>query len=271
MTGWTVRWWPMLFFLAGALWGCTPKLEPLSPIAGSQLDRAQVLLHYFLNQQRETALDADVRLHWDMPGRKGGLDGILQLQAPGNIRLTVLDPLGRQEFILVIDTNHFTMVDNRQGKGYVGEMDTEKRYEYLPAILKGDELFALLGGFLPSGSCTLNSVESIGKTREKQDTWYQFNRIDRTGTVRFTLEDSGSMMKRCLFVDGHNETPVTVRYEGVAPSENGEVLWPKKVTISGSSLHGEYQLSIVKILSLKPLPSSAFSLKIPPGYTVTRY
>ena len=147
-----------LLFLSGCA-GKQPKTLPLSSDRGTG---GWALWSDFVARKRPSALDADIRLGWDVLGSKGGVSATVQVQHPALVRFSANDPLGRALILAVADATFFTMVDNRISHVYRGRTDSKFWHSYVPESITPEDLFYFLGGFLPDGEAT------AGRTKQDE-------------------------------------------------------------------------------------------------------
>lgn len=256
----------MLAVCSFLFWGCSAKVLPLQPLPDDQEVAAERVLLRYLEQPPPEALDADVHLSWDIFGSKGNIDGVLQLQRPASIRLTVLDPLGRALLIIVADDQTFTMVDSRTGRAYKGEVASKTWHQYVPALIEPEDLFYLLGGFVSGVEKRL--FTGSGRAENSQEVWYVLSDTLRASEQRLLLDQSGGYLKRRLLLDSESRPAIDILYSDYLPVASGTGQWPGQVIITGESIRGEFRLEVQQVASVAPLPTSTFDLSIPRHFIV---
>ena len=256
----------MLAVCSLLFWGCSAKVLPLQPLPADQGVAAEKVLRRYLGQSAPEALDADVHLSWDIFGSKGNIDGVLQIQRPASIRLTMLDPLGRALLIIVVDDKTFTMVDSRTGRAYQGGVASKTWHQYVPALIEPEDLFYLLGGFVSGAEKCL--FAGSGRAENSQAVWYIFNNASKAGTQRLLLDQRGGYLKRRLLLDSESRPAVDILYSDYLSLAPGTGQWPGQVAITGESIRGEFRLEVEQIASVAPLPTGTFDLSIPRHFSV---
>lgn len=256
----------MMAVCAFLFWGCSTKVLPLQPLLDDQEVAAERVLHRYLEQPLPEALDADVHLSWDIFGSKGSIDGVLQLQRPASLRLTVLDPLGRALLIIVADDKTFTMIDSRTGRAFQGEVASKTWHRYVPALIEAEDLFYLLGGFVSGAENRL--FTGSGRAENNEEIWYVFSDTSGAKEQRLLLDRSGGYLKRRLLIDSERRPAIDILYSDYLPVASGAGQWPGRVAITGESFRGQFRLEVQQLMSVSPLPSGTFDLSIPRHFTV---
>ena len=256
----------MLVVCSFLFWGCSAKVLPLQPLPDDQGSAAERVLFKYLEQVPPEALDADVHLSWDILGSKGNIDGILQLQRPASLRLTVLDPLGRALLIIVANNKTFTMIDSRTGSAYKGEVASKTWHKYVPALIEPEDLFYLLGGFVSGAEERL--FTGSGRAENSKEVWYAFTDLSGTREQRLLLDQSNGNLKRRLLLDGESRPAIDILYSDYSPVASGAEQWPGQIAITGESVRGDFRLQVQQVASVAPLPSGTFDLHIPRHFTV---
>jgi len=248
-----------LLLLAGCA-GKQPKTLPLSP---AEAQEAATLWSGFVALRRPPALDADIRLGWDVLGSKGGVSATLQVQQPALLRFAATDPLGRALILAVADATSFTMVDNRIGHVYQGAIPSKFWQAYVPPSVAPEDLLPFLGGFLP---------EEVGHAEPAQDEkdkgfWYQWR--DKRAMRHHVLLDrrSGEMQQRLLF-DAQGDLLLAVHYTDYRKDAKSGFVWPGHLRISGTAVTGTLSLQVEQIYSHAPRKAASFRLTPPPHFTV---
>lgn len=249
-----------LFFMCG----CAAKLPRLEAPSVQQQEAAEIMLQRYLERPRIAALDADIRIHWDMPASSGGVDGLLQVQKEGLLRLTIVDPLGRSLYILVSNGRTFTLVDNQEGKGYQGAVEAEFLESYIPAHIISGDLFSLLGGLMPGEREQVDEVGIDGKNI----IWYAF-RAGRN-EHRILLEGAAPVMRRHVIEDNRQGENTSIAYSDYFPVDPAGSLWPRLITLTGNSIYGTLQLEIKDVVSVLPGDAANFQIAIPPHFSRER-
>ncbi len=258
----------LLLCLLLLLAGCGGRFTALIPLPDSAKDAAEQQLRDFMAQPLPPAVDADVRLHWDVLGYDGSVDGMLQIQPPAYLRLTIVDPLGRPLFILASDGARYTVIDSRAGKAYTGAAGKGMWQRYIPGSLDPAEVFAVLGGRIPEAR---RRLQSIGE-RDNQR-WYVFRDQQGDNTVYYQLDETGTTMVEQVMITEIGEAGIQVTYNGYKRwSKNTEkpFLWPEKLTMQGVLVQGDFDIEFKEIVATSQLAPSRFQLTIPDHYQVIK-
>ena len=249
-----------------ALAGCAgkqPKTVPLDPALEQE---AKTLWAGFISAKRPQALDADVRLQWDVLGSKGGVGASLLVQRPDLVRVMANDPLGRALILAVADASVFTMVDNRSGQVYKGSIHSRFWRSYVPAAVRPEDLLPLLGGFLAEGEGdgAAPSLDAAGR-----GIWYQWR--DERKQEHYVLLDkeSGAMLQH-LLLDGRRDQRLVLHYADYRKEGGGDFSWPTRLRITGQAITGALSVQVERIFSYAPQEAAAFRLAPPPHFIVER-
>lgn len=257
-------WFVVAFCCLAFLSGCAGKQPKTVALSGSEEQTAALLWTRFLNTKRPAALDADIRLGWDIIGSKGGLDASLQIQQPAHLRFAANDPLGRAFMIVVADATSFTMADNREGHVSQGTIHSRFWRSYVPPSLRIEDLFPLLGGFL-SGEAGRNATAS--RDKQSQGFWYYWKDARHLRHYVLLNQVDGTMRQHVL-IDVHGDSVLDVQYADYRQDARGEYIWPWRLRISGAAITGVLSLHLSQLYSHDPKEKVAFRLAIPPHFTV---
>jgi len=260
-----------LFFLAAlgcALLissGCAPKLPKFVPLNPGEQREAAALLAAFVQRERPSALDADLRLQWDILGSKGGVGGILQLQQPAFLRFSATDPLGRPFLTAVSNGSTFTMVDNRTGRVYRGKTDSEFWRSHVPEAVLPEDFLPFLGGFF-AASVNMATFQSSG-VPDQSGFWYVWQ--DSRAVTHYVLIDrQESTVRRHLLVESGRDVIIDVTYSDYKGIGGEGFAWPWQVRITGRAVTGTLTLRTETIYSHDQLPHTAFHLAPPPHFFI---
>jgi len=259
---WVALWLPVVCCLVLA--GCAskqPKTLPLDP-AGAQA--AAALWSGFVNNKRPPALDADVRLGWDVLGSKGGMSASLQVQSPALLHFAANDPLGRALILAVADAATFTMVDNRIGHVYRGTIPSKFWQSYVPAPVAPEDLLSLLGGFLPEGE---GRQAEPAQDEAGQGFWYRW-RDARALRHHVLLDRQRGTMQQHLLFDGQGDLLLALHYADYRKDAGSGFTWPGDLRITGTAVTGTLTLRVEQIYSHVPQKAASFRLTPPPHFTV---
>lgn len=252
-----------LLFLV-VLSGCATKLPKTTPLASDRQQEAGNLFIAFLQVPQPIALDADIRLGWDILGSKGGVDALLQLQKPAFLRFSATDPLGRSLFIAVSDGAAFTMVDSRIGRIYQGKTDSKFWRSYVPESVLAEDLFFFLSGSLPKVELhTIKTAQDV----ENDGFWYVWKDV-RSMTHHVLLDSGGRRMLRHLFLDPQGDLVLDINYSAYLVAPNSGFNWPRHLQISGKAITGTLTVQVNNIYSHAQQAAALFRLTLPPHFTV---
>jgi len=244
--------------------GCAGKQPKTLPLAPAEEQEAAALWSGFVAGKRPSALDADIRLNWDVLGSKGGVSATLQVQRPALLRFAANDPLGRSLLLAVADATTFILVDNRIGHVYQGPIHAKFWQSYVPAAVAPEDLLPLLGGFLPEGEAL---QATPAQDAASQGFWYQWP--DMRAVRHHVLLDRGSgTMQQHLLVDAQGRTMLELHYAGYRKDAKSGFVWPARVQISGKAVNGTLTLQVEQIYSHTPQKAAAFRLAPPSHFTV---
>ncbi|MBV5317481.1 MAG: hypothetical protein JZU50_06705 [Desulfobulbaceae bacterium] len=255
-----LAWLAFLLMLSG----CATKLPKTTPLHSDQQQEAEDLLSSFLQRQQPVALDADIRIGWDVLGSKGAIDAILQLQRPAFLRFSATDPLGRALFIAVSDGVTFTMVDSRIGRIYQGKTDSKFWHTHVPEALVAEDFFFFLSGSLLQGD---KQLVSTAQNAEQTGYWYVW-KDGRAMVHHVLLERQSREMIQHLLFDPQGDLALEVTYSAYSGVRETGYNWPRRLQITGKAITGTLTVQIEKIHSHQQLAAAAFHLTPPPHYTV---
>lgn len=243
--------------------GCAGKQPKTLPLGLAEEQEARALWSGFLAKKHPQALDADIRLGWDVLGSKGAMAATVLVQQPAHLRFAANDPLGRPLILVVADATSFTMVDNRSGHVTRGKIGSQFWRSYVPEAVDPEELLAFLGGFLQDNALQAQA----GQDEEHRGFWYQWH--DRRALRHAVLldRDSGTMGRRLLF-DAKGEPILELHYADYKQDAASGFVWPGQVRISGKAVTGSLTFQIEKIYSHSPQGAAAFRLSPPPHFPV---
>ena len=258
--------WPLAWLLCWLLLlaGCAPKQPKILPLAPAEHQEAASLWTSFAATGRPTALDADVRLGWDLLGSKGTVQASVQVQRPGLLRFAANDPLGRAVVLAVADTTSFTMIDNRIGHAYQGTIPSSFWQNYVPATVAVEDLLPLLGGFLADdqGQDAWPSLDEA-----KEGYWYRWRDL-RAVDHHVLLDRQSGTMRRHLLFDTKGTLQVALDYDDYRREDRDGFDWPRLVSITGKAITGTLTVRIEQIYSHSPQAAVSFQLTPPPHFTV---
>jgi hypothetical protein len=249
-----------LLFLSGCA-GKQPKTRPLSSIEEQE---AGLLWSDFVARKRPSALDADIRLGWDVLGSKGGVSATIQVQHPALVRFAANDPLGRSLILAVADATFFTMVDNRISHVYRGRTNSKFWHSYVPGSITPDDLLYFLGGFLPHGE---GQQAEPTQDEGSKGFWYHW-RDKRAMSHHVLLDRRSGEMQRHLLLDSQGDAVLELHYADYRKDVKSGFFWPEHLRITGAAVTGTLTVHIEKIYSHTPQGAAAFHLAPPPHFTV---
>ena len=92
---------------------------------------------------------------------------MLQVQNSGQLRYSIVDPLGRQLLILVSDAENFTLINNQKGKAYVGRTNSSFLQKYIPPYLYSEDYLSWLTGRLPARGLEISDIREDKQSPQK--------------------------------------------------------------------------------------------------------
>ena len=240
--------------------GCARKYPATFPLDTLQQRNARSFLQKIRHRARVQDLDADVAVSWEGYGRKYHFNATLQATGTGRFRLSGLDPFGRPLFILVTDGTTFTLVDNRQGRGYVGPVDSTFLHKYIPPGVQLSTCFSLLTAQFPDAE-----VQEIRLAQDKKNYWFIFTGRDGAQRRIEVILQTGLPVRQVL-VNAEGDIILDVRYEDyqlrTAP------LLPSRLRMEGGSMPGSLKITLNKVYREKLLPETIFTLAVPVHFRV---
>ncbi|WP_028318503.1 hypothetical protein [Desulfobulbus elongatus] len=256
----------LILWCVAILAGCAGKQPKTLPLSPAEEREAGTLWADFLAGTRPQALDADVRLLWDVPGSKGAVSATLLVQRPALLRVAASDPLGRTLILAVADASAFTMIDNRAGHVYQGTIHSRFWRSYVPAAVAPEDLLPLLGGFLAEGE-----GEAAAPTRDEagRGFWYQWRDGRRQGHYVLLDRESGTMAQHLLF-DARGDQVLALEYAEYRKEGGSGRAWPVRLRITGEAVTGTLTVQVEQIFSHSPQEEAAFRVESPPHFTVER-
>ena len=244
--------------------GCAGKIPVTRPLVGAQQVQAGMLLEKLQHRGKTDSLDADIAVSWSGYGGKQSFSGTLQAVRTGQYRLSILDPLGRPVFLLTVNKNFFTFVDNRQARGYTGPVDSSFLHQYIPAAVSPAVLYSLLTAQVPDISL-VNVTGGQGNNRSHY--WFAFP----CGSVLHRLvevdEVSGQLVRQVI--RDKKTTLLEVIYKGFQ-GETGQLSLPVRLLINSKNLPGSVELVMKKVFPNKIFPDSLFTIAVPKYYQMSR-
>jgi hypothetical protein len=244
--------------------GCATKLPQTTPLSPGQQQEAEYFLISFFQSPRPTAVDADVRLGWDVFGSKGSVDASLQLQQPAFLRFSATDPLGRSLLLAVSDGASFTLVDNRIGRIYQGKTDSKFWRSYIPQAILAEDLFYFLGGLLPNVE-----MKAIGAAQDPERTGFWYVWTDgRSLTHHVLLDRRSKEMTRHLLFDPRGDLILEMTYSAYSGSGDSGFNWPRHLQMTGSAITGALTVQVNTVYAHGPLAPATFHLEPPAHFTV---
>lgn len=247
-----------------SLAGCGGKLPATVALTGVEAQEGAALLERVRGRDCSDVLDTDLSLEWQGYGQRRIIKATLQATRDGRFRFSGLDPLGRPFFILVTDGHRFTLVDNTQGRGYIGSVDSQFLRQYIPAGLKTSWLFFLLTAQLPGKEV---SVTRFARLAEKKTYWYVFT-LDNRVTREAELDPLTGLLGRQLLLGDGSRIILDARYEAYPPQTEGCV-FPLRLRVEGEDLSGSLEITFTRFYRGVKLPETIFTLQIPDHFTVT--
>jgi hypothetical protein len=248
--------------------GCAGTLPQTRPIPEDETREAMRVWTTYIRREQPAALDADLRLRWDVLGSAGAIDTVLQMKQPAWLRLAVNDPLGRSLVLVVSDGRTFTYVDNRQGVVYRGGTDSAFWRRHVPDTIQATDLFLYLGGRIDPKQVhwVRPSLDVDG-----QGYWYVW-RDKRAVDHHLLLDRRTGAIQRHLLVDRFEKALLDLHYSGVvgvAAADSGRdttFSWPQLLKISGEAISGTVEVDVQKIYGFTLRGANPFRLSLPPHF-----
>ncbi len=256
-----------ILLLAGSavLSSCAPKLPRMVAVSGVELERVQERLNSFLEQSCVQAVDADVRVQWQVYGQQETWPAVLQAMTGGFMRLSVLDPLGRPLLLLAVNgtDKNFVLADNSKAVGYKGELNSPSVQDYLPESIAGSDLF-----FWLSGQVSRDGMRVVSMRRDAVEPvfWYELGYPGNGQHHLIGLNERRQLSKH-LIVDENDTIVIAAGYSGYTATTM-DCDWPGKVEMSGKSLPADLTLEFSRVYSFQPLEKKRFQLELPAHFTV---
>lgn len=249
--------------------GCARHVPQYHPLAGERRIQAEELFARIQKRPKINSFDGDVTVTWSGYGRKFHFAGELQAVGTGRFRLSGLDPLGRPIFLLVIHDTSFTFIDNRQGSGYTGPVDSDFLHRYIPAGVTPATLFSLLTAQLPD-----TGIDTVLFGRDDREGRYWVTFPSARNFKRMAEVDSVSgRVFRQMIVDASEKPIIDIHYDGYPVSSGSttqkkSIFLPAHLHIEGGSIPGFIAMSIDTLYTDNDVPDSLFTLAIPKYFTI---
>ena len=248
--------------------GCVGKLPRTVSLPVEEQQQAMERWVQLQRARQPVAVDGDFRLRWDVMGSKGGIDAVLQMQKPTQLRFSANDPLGRPLILAVSDGSHFTFVDNRAGQVYQGSTTAKFWKRYVPEAVQPSDLFYYLGGLIDG-----QQAASVQPARDEsgQGIWYSW-RDNHSLQHHVLLDAQGNRLERHLLFDRRGEEILDVRYSGAVRKTGAEagnaLMWPEKIELRGEAVSGTVEVQTQKIYDFAVRGAAIFQLTPPPAFSV---
>ncbi len=244
---------------------CATRLPPATPLTGRDEQPGREVLARFLAASCPGGLDADVTLAWQGYGNHRQVAAVLQAQTPGLVRLSVNDPLGRPLLLLVTDGRRFTLVDVPREQATVGPVDSSFWHQYMPAAVRGRDLFAWLTGRLPAGPVR---VCSVLRSTENSDYWFVLDYDDGL-RHRVRIDPERLLLRDHLLLDTRDRVVLDVMYT-YGQDRAGKCPLPASLEASGRDLSGTFSLAVDRVYSRKPVAATLFRLQLPSHFSIEK-
>ncbi len=258
---------PVFFVLVLILSGCAGKLPTTVDLTGAQEQEALILLQKIRQGNCPDTLDADLSLNWQGYGQRRVINATLQATRNGAFRLSGLDPLGRPFFILVTDGRRFTLVDNLQGRGFTGAVDSVFLRKYIPVGLQLTTCFDFLTAQLPRKKNLPARFARTEETKKNKSFWFIFQLSDGM-TRQVEIDPESGLVHRQVLTDHKNRIVLDAHYEGYRPRA-AICAVPGRLTVEGEDLSGSLQITFNKLYRGTRLPDEIFTLRVPEHFIVT--
>lgn len=245
--------------------GCAAKIPSSLPLAESEKPYVLDRLQEFQSRKCGRSLDVDVTLEWQRYGQSEKIPGMLQLQSPAFLRYAVVDPLGRQLFILVSDGNSFTLVDNRKAKALTGPVDSNFWNNYIPGFIRAKDYISWLTGRLPAGSFKVNEIRADRKSVDA--VWLITEWMDDIRQRALFNPDTGQVARH-IVEDAKDTVLLDVTYSDYQ-ADDLECARPRLLQVEGAEVTGTGTVHFAKLLPEAAIPPGIFHLTLPEHFTVT--
>jgi hypothetical protein len=161
------------------------------------------------------------------------------------------------------------MVDNRQGKGYRGSIDSKFISSYIPQGISSEKIFLLLAGRLIDNQ---EPVDIVSVTGDGGENYYRYSFIIASGyTLYSEININSGLLSRQFIMDknGKGKTIIAVDYAGSLPIGNYCHL-PLTLEVEGEAITGAVGIVVDKVYGNggNVLDDRVFLLKIPEHFTV---
>src|SRR5215218_10329768 len=148
-------------FLTLLCTGC-PKRMDFGP-QGEVTDPAALLALVREAEGKVATLQGESRLRVDSPDAKGTVTLFGAIARPGMLHLETLDFFGKPLAVLVSDGRRFGLYQAQENRYYRGPATPENLSRFLPVVIPGEELVALMLGQAPRLAVAPVSVRSDAK------------------------------------------------------------------------------------------------------------
>lgn len=259
------RWFPLLLLVVlSVLSGCAAKIPSSLPLAESEKPAVVNRLQEFQNQRCAQSLDADITVEWEMYGKTEKIPGVLQLQPPSFLRYAVVDPIGRQLFILVSDGNSFTLVDNRKAKAMTGQVESKFWKKYIPDFMTPEDYIPWLTARLPADVFT---VHEIRRDKESVEAVWLITQWKNNIRHHVLFVPETNQVTRHIVESDNNEILLDVVYADYdATTQN--CTKPNLLTIEGAEITGTLKIHFDEFFPVSTISPNIFHLTLPDHFTV---
>ena len=241
--------------------GCAGRLPATLPLNVAQQQDAETLLKMIRQRNCPDFLDADVTMSWQGYGQSRHLKATLQATVDGELRLNILDPLGRAFIILASDGARFFLVDNQKGRGYTGAVDSVFLAEYIPAGFQFSSVFSFLAARLPAVEYPLIRLAA---SRDGNAYWYIFAGENET-RYHVEVDPDHGLPLRQFILNGEGDIVLDVHYQSY--QQQNECPYPTSIMAEGQGVSGSLQLLFDTFYPEAP-PVEIFHLQVPTHFTV---
>jgi hypothetical protein len=244
--------------------GCATRL-PFSVPASDKV-RDEIIARYLTSGQEicSTPIDADISLEMESFGKHLRASGMLQIQPPSLLRVTILDQVDRPLFILVAKGESLTLVNSMKGEALVGSVREFIRAGNESLNLGIEEIILLLTGrYYPPPSCIMDVRldQESGKS-----VWLVFPAAEEK-RLNIVFDPGTGRIMRHVFTDGMGNILLDIGYRWKKDTDENCVL-PAELSVGGEVVEGKITLEYDRILSEPVLPESTFQLTLPEHYII---
>lgn len=247
--------------------GCAPKLPSTLPVTDVQ--RQNVLDRYQTFRARDCndPLDADIAMNLQSFGTSLQADGFMQIQPPGQFRVTIIDQLGRPAVILIGSKDLLTLVNIAKGRALIETVSSLTRESDNPVDLATSEIVSLLTGRLAQPVSDLLDMRLDRETGTLY--WLIFPSRNKNRHAALFNPETQSIIRH-IITDQEGKIILDIMYRDKAGIK-AECPLPEELTITGGSLGGgEITVRYERVTRPEMIRESTFEIDLPEHYIIER-